>query len=166
MNTKALRSLSYGVYIISTWDKGRPVGCVANSLMQITSSPATVMISINHDNYTNKCIKDSGYFSASIVSEKTDPELIGRFGYSSSENIDKFEGIKYSIKNTVPVLDDTMGYVVCKVIDTMETSTHTVFLGELIDADILKDEQAMTYWYFHNVIKGKSPKNAPTYIPD
>ena len=48
----------------------------------------------------------------------------------------------------------------------METSTHTVFLGEVIDADVLKSEPAMTYAYYHNVIKGKSPKNAPSYQPE
>lgn len=166
MNSKALRNLSYGVYIISTWDKGRPVGCVANSVMQITSSPATVMLSINHDNYTNQCIKDSGYISISILSENTDPGIIGKFGYYSSKDTDKFEGIKYSIKGTMPVIDDSVGYLVGKVTDRMETSTHTVFLAELMEADNLKDEQAMTYGYYHNVIKGKSPKNAPTYIAE
>ena len=56
--------------------------------------------------------------------------------------------------------------MVCKVIDTMETSTHTVFLGEVIDADTLKKEEPMTYAYYHKVVKGKSPKNAPTYIEE
>ena len=54
----------------------------------------------------------------------------------------------------------------CKVIDKMETSTHTVFLGEVIAADVLKEEDAMTYAYYHKVVKGKSPKNAPTYIAE
>jgi rubredoxin len=48
----------------------------------------------------------------------------------------------------------------------METSTHTVFLGKVIDADVLKQEDAMTYAYYHKVVKGKSPKNAPTYIEE
>ena len=59
MNKNAFRNFSYGVYIISTWDEGRPTGCIANSAMQITSDPATIAISINHDNYTNKCINKS-----------------------------------------------------------------------------------------------------------
>ena len=45
----------------------------------------------------------------------------------------------------------------------METSSHTVFLGKVVDADVLKQDTPMTYAYYHNVIKGKSPKNAPTY---
>ena len=33
-------------------------------------------------------------------------------------------------------------------------------------ADMLKQDTPMTYAYYHNVIKGKSPKNAPTYIAE
>ena len=51
MNKNAFRQLSYGVYVISTWDAGTPTGCTANSAMQITSDPATIAVSINHDNY-------------------------------------------------------------------------------------------------------------------
>lgn len=163
MNTMALRNLSYGVYVISTWDKGRPTGCTANSAMQITSSPATIAISINHDNYTNSCIKDSGYFSISILAEDTDPGIIGGFGFRSGKDVDKFEGVESEVRASVPVLKAGCGYVVCKVVNSMESATHTVFLGEVIDAD-LRPGTPMTYAYYHNVIKGKSPKNAPTYI--
>lgn len=65
------------------------------------------------------------------------------------------------------MLNDVCGYVVCKVIDTMETSSHTVFLGEVIEGEVTGDGRTpMTYAYYHNVIKGKSPKNAPTYIAE
>ena len=60
-------------------------------------------------------------------------------------------------------MPDACAYIVCEVIDKMETSSHTVFLGKVVDADTLKQDTPMTYAYYHNVIKGKSPKNAPTY---
>ena len=58
MDNTALFNLSYGVYVVTTWGEGKATGCTANSAMQITSTPATIAVSINHDNYTNKCIKD------------------------------------------------------------------------------------------------------------
>lgn len=67
MNKNAFRKLSYGVYVVSTWDNGRATGCTANSAMQITSDPATIAVSINHDNYTNECIQNSGKFAISIL---------------------------------------------------------------------------------------------------
>ena len=164
MNKSAFHQLSYGVYVVSTWDNGRPTGCTANSAMQITSEPATIAVSINHDNYTNQCIQENGKFAISILGEHTDPSIIGGFGFRSGRDCDKFDGVSQVLKGYMPVVADACAYMVCEVIDKMETSTHTVFLGKVTDADILKADTPMTYAYYHNVIKGKSPKNAPTYI--
>ncbi|MEG2522960.1 MAG: flavin reductase [Lachnospiraceae bacterium] len=166
MNTKVLRNMSYGVYLVTTVDGTRPTGCVANSLMQITSTPTTVALSMNHDNYTNGCIKQSGLFGISILAEDSDATLIGTFGFQSGKSIDKFANLDYEVKKGVPIIPATNGYMVFKVIDSIETSTHTVFIGELLDAAITNGGTAMTYAYYHNVIKGKSPKNAPTYQPE
>ena len=167
MDSNIFRSLSYGLYIISTMDGERMVGCTANSAMQITSQPATIAISINHDNYTNSCIEKSGKFSISILSIKSEPSLIGTFGFQSSKDTDKFADVTNKTVCGVPVVIDGNGYIVCRVINKMETETHTVFLGEVIDGEVLDgDTDAMTYSYYHKVIKGKSPKNAPTYLPE
>lgn len=166
MNMSTFHKLSYGVYVVSTWDDGRPTGCTANSAMQITSSPATIAVSINHDNYTNKCIQETGRFAISIIAEDSDPLIIGTFGFRSGREVDKFENIKYEVKDHMPVVTDSCGYVTCQVIDKMETATHTVFLGEVKGAELFGSREAMTYAYYHKVVKGKSPKNAPTYIPD
>ena len=166
MNKSVFWKLSYGVYVVSTWDNGRPTGCTANSAMQITSEPATIAISINHDNYTNQCIQESGKFAISILGEHSAPSIIGTFGFKSGRDNNKFDEVEKVLKGFMPVVADACAYIVCDVIDKMETDTHTVFLGKVVDADILKDDDAMTYAYYHNVIKGKSPKNAPTYIAE
>ena len=166
MNKSALYQLSYGVYVVSTWDKGRATGCTANSAMQITSDPATIAVSINHANYTNQCIQSTGKFAISILGENSDPSVIGTFGFQSGRDVDKFEKVPYEVKGFLPVVQDACAYVVCEVIDKMETETHTVFLGKVTDCDVLKADDAMTYAYYHKVIKGKSPKNAPTYLPE
>lgn len=166
MNNNVFRNLSYGVYVISTWDNGRATGCTANSAMQITSSPATIAVSINHNNYTNGCIKDTGRFAISILSEKSDPMIIGTFGFYSGKEKNKFDQVENKIFANMPVVSDACGYIVCDVIDTMETETHTVFLGKVIDGDVNGNDTPMTYAYYHNVVKGKSPKNAPTYIAE
>lgn len=167
MNYDVFRDMSYGVYIVSTMDGERPTGCVANSIMQITSSPATIAVSMNHDNYTNRCIEQSGKFAFSILGEQSDSSLIGTFGFQSGKNVNKFDSIDFEIKEGMPVIKDSCGYVTCKVINKMETETHTVFLGEVIDGDVFeKAGTAMTYAYYHKVVKGKSPRNAPTYLPE
>ncbi len=166
MDKNIFRKLSYGVYVVSTWDNGRPTGCTANSAMQITSSPATIAVSINHDNYTNHCIEETGKFAISVLSQQSEPSIIGTFGFWSGKDKNKFDDVKYSVADYMPVISDSCGYIVCNVVDKLETQTHTVFLGEVFGGEVFSDAEAMTYAYYHKVIKGKSPKNAPTYIPD
>ena len=165
MENKVLRNLSYGMYIIGSKNE-KCVGCVANTVVQITSDPKTIAVSINHDNYTNEIIKKTKKFSISILSEDTDPEIIGTFGYKSSKDVDKYKNINTKDLEGLPVLMDSCGNIVCKVINTMETSTHTVFLGEIISMDNYKEDTPMTYKYYHEVLKLKSPKNAPTYVDE
>lgn len=166
MDNTALFNLSYGVYVVTAWDEGKPTGCTANSAMQVTATPATVAVSINHDNHTNKCIKDTGVFAVNILGENVDPMIIGSFGFRSGRDVNKFEGIEHFVKGFVPVLPQAISYITCKVINTMETETHTVFLGEVTDAGHLNKDVPMTYSYYHKVIKGSAPKNAPTYSGD
>ncbi len=166
MNNKAFYRLSYGVYLCTTWDEGRPVGCVANSAMQVTSSPATIAVSINHENYTHKCISESGYFAIAVMGEKCDPRLIGTFGFRSAKDTDKFKQFPYTVRGKLPIPNDCIAYFVCKVTEKMETTTHTVFLGEVLDADTVKEDTPMTYAYYHKVLKLKTAVNAPTFIEE
>ncbi len=166
MNNKILRDLNYGVYVIGSKDNERLVGCIANSVMQITSDPATIAISINHDNYTNECIKKTNKFSISILNEESNPEIIGTFGFHSSRDTDKFANIAHTEVDDLPVVTDTNGYITCELISTLETSTHTIFLGKIISCAKTDTKNPMSYQYYHQVLKGQSPKNAPTYQPN
>lgn len=166
MDTKVLRNLSYGLYVITTLKEDKYAGCIANSVIQVTSDPKKVLISINKDNYTNHCIKACEKFAISILSEKSDSTIIGAFGFNSSKEVDKFKNVEYSLKNGLPVIDNSCGYIVCDVINIIETSTHTLFIGEIIDMGNYTEKVPMTYSYYHNKLKGSSSKNAPTYVKE
>jgi len=166
MNENAFYTLSYGVYIVATWDGDRPTGCIVNSVMQITSAPAAFAISVSHDNYTNQCIEKSGRFVISVLGEHSEPSVIGMFGFQTGKDVNKFDSVDYDIRGDMPVMKASCAYIICKVSSKMETDTHTIFIGQAIDADNLLSDEVMTYAYYHKVIKGKSPKNAPTYIAE
>lgn len=163
MNIKAFWKLTYGLYIVSSWDGDRPTGCTANSVMQITAEPPTIAVSIHHDNFTNQCINKTGRFAVSVLGQNIKPIIIGTFGFKSGSTTNKFESVDYSILDGMPILNDACAYFVCELINKMETDTHTVFLGRVNNADVLHDDPVMTYAYYQTVIKGRSSKNAPTY---
>ncbi len=166
MDTKALWCLSYGVYVVSTVDNDgkKATGCIANSVMQVTYD--TVAVSINHNNYTNTCIKKSRKFGISVLGQNVDDNVIPIFGFQSGREVNKFENIKYFEKAGLNIISNSVGYIICKVDDILETETHTIFLGKITDCGVLSNEPVMTYEYYHKMKNGKSPKNAPTYIEE
>ncbi len=165
MKLNVLKNMSYGMYIIGACDE-KMVGCVANTVVQITNDPITFIVSLNKNNVTTKTILKTKKFSISILDEETNPEVIGTFGYHTSSEVDKYEKVHYQEVDGLPVLEDSCGYITCEVINTLETTTHLVILGKALTMDGYKDIRPMTYRFYHEQLKGKSPKTAPTYIPE
>ncbi len=165
VDRKTLHKISYGIYIICSKYGEKINGQIANSLFQVTSNPPTIAFSINKQNLTHDYLKNSGLFSISIISENAKMPFIGQFGFKSGRDIDKFNNINYKLgKNQVPiVLDNAVGVLEGNILNQVDGGTHTIFIGEVTDAEILADSNVMTYEFYHKVKGGVSPKTAPTY---
>ena len=168
MDKSALYNLSYGLYIIGAKDGERNVGCVVNTVTQATSSPVTLTVCINKDNYTNACVKKTQEFAVSILSEATAESTIGTFGFNSSRDKDKFAEVPFGqTPSGLPyVSEGTTSYLQCRVIDSIDNYTHTLFIAEVQEAENLSKEPPMTYAYYHKVLKGKTPPKASSYVAE
>lgn len=167
MDKIVFNDISYGMYVVTTNYKDKKVGCFINTLTQITSNNPIISVSLNKDNYTNEAIRNTKKFAVSILSIDTNKDVISKFGYFSSRDIDKFENIRYEIVNNLPVvIDNICSYIICEVIDVIDAETHDIFLARVIDTKKISDKEPMTYKYYHEVLKGKAPKKAPTYIEE
>ena len=103
----------------------------------------------------------------SIISEKTNSELIGKFGFYSSKDVNKFEGFDFENINNLPVIkEECCSYIICEVFNVIDAGTHDIFLAKAVDGEKLNNNTPMTYSYYHKVVKGKSPKTAPTYVEE
>lgn len=164
MDLSVLNNISYGMYIITTKKEHKNVGCFINSAMQITSKSKILAISLNKDNYTNEVLKETRKCAISILNEKANQKLISKFGYFSSREINKFDEVNYQNINELPVvIEDCCGYIIGEVIRVIDVETHDIFLIRIEQMEKLSDDVPMTYRYYHEVLKGKSPKKAPTY---
>ncbi len=169
MNYKAFFKLSYGLYVISSSVEGKKNGYVANTAFQVTADPGQLAISCNKDNLSCSVIQESGKFSISVLKQEASSSLIGNFGYHSGKDIEKFEDVEYFMSEEgIPVVtQDCLAWFTCKVVQTLDVGTHILFIGELIDNDVIDDAgEPLTYDYYHRVKKAFSPKNAPTYIDE
>lgn len=166
MNYKTLHKISYGLYVVSSKKENKFNGQIANTVFQVIAEPPTIAVSINKQNLTHQFIQKSRKFAISILSKETPMKFIGHFGFKSGKEIDKFKDVNYKVGNAdVPiVLDNAVAYLEAEVIEEADVGTHTIFIGKVVEAEILKNEEPMTYAYYHEVKRGKAPKTAPTYI--
>lgn len=117
---------------------------------------------------THEFIKKSGLFTVSILEETTPLSLIGQFGFKSGRDVDKFADVKYELtpQGLPYLIDNTLAYIEAKLIQDVDAGTHTIFIGEIIGAEVLKQGNPMTYAYYHQVKRGSTPPSAPTYHKD
>ena len=168
MDHRALHKIGYGLYVVGSRKGDRLNGQIANTVFQITSEPPTIAVSINKNNLSHEFIKESKVFTVSVLSQDTPLSFIGHFGFKSGRDMDKLEGINYKTGETqAPVVtDNTLAYLEARVIQEIDAGTHTIFIGELAEAEVLKEGEPMTYAYYHQVKRGTTPKTAPSYIEE
>ncbi len=164
MDKTVLYDISYGLYAIGVKDNDRDCGCIVNTVFQISGDGPIIALSMNKENYTYDLIKRTNRFSVSILSEQSNPEVISRLGFVSGKDNNKWEGFAFDHFEGLPIVkENALGHMVCEVMTMVETTTHFVILAKVMEAEKDTKGVAMTYDYYHNVIKGKAPKKAPTY---
>jgi rubredoxin len=104
----------------------------------------------------------------SILAQSAPMNFIGLFGFKSGRTINKMENIKTKTGSTkVPiVLENTVAYIEVELEKELDCGTHTIFVGNIVEGDLISSEEPMTYAYYQQVKGGKSPKTAPTYVKD
>ncbi len=168
IDLKALFKLSYGLYIVSACDgEGRTDGLVANTVCQVTAEPPRISVCIHKGNLTHDFIAKSGAFSISVLDESAPLKFIGIFGFNSGRKIDKLAKVCSTIGKTgCPIVTEyALAVMEGKVIGAVDAGTHTVFIADLVGAQVLRAGRPLTYAYYREHLRGKTPKNAPTYMP-
>ncbi|SYZ73022.1 conserved hypothetical protein [Candidatus Zixiibacteriota bacterium] len=164
----ALRKMGYGLYIVSSILDGKPNGQIANTVFQITSKPVRIAAAISRSNLTHEYIKESLRYSISILQESTPFPFIGLFGFRSGRVIDKFAtaAFRYGTSGCPIITENAVAFMEAKVVNQLDIGTHTLFIGEVTEAEILNDNPPMTYLYYQEKLKGKTPVDSPTFIPE
>jgi flavin reductase (DIM6/NTAB) family NADH-FMN oxidoreductase RutF/rubredoxin len=162
MDNKALFNIGYGLYVLTARDGDKDNGCIINTVMQVSSSPVLIAIGVNKQNLTHDMILKTKEFSISVLTEDTPFEVFKHFGYQSGRTINKFENQEAELRgeNGIIYLSEHINSCLsCKVIETIDFGTHTMFKAEVIDAKVISKDETLTYSYYQKYIK---PRPQPT----
>ena len=161
LNKKAMFSLSYGLYVLTTKEDYFNNGCIINTVMQITDEPKQIVIAVNKNNKTHDMIVSTGKFNISVISEKADFSLFERFGFQSGKNTDKFQSfdnISVSDNGIIYITEATNAFLSAEVTTMTDCGTHTLFTAKVIDGEILNEDKSATYSFYFEIIKPKQQK--------
>lgn len=165
MDSTAIFKLSYGMFVIGVSADGKDSGCVVNTVMQVTSSPVKLSTVIAKTNYTHELVNAAGRYTISVLTKDVPPLTIGTFGFMSGRDKNKFESAAFRRDAYgVPHLTEGVNaYLSCKVLESHDLGSHTMFISDVTDAETLSQDESMTYAYYRIYRKGTSPKAAPTH---
>ena len=166
MDINAFQNIGYGLYVLTSHSGNIDNGCIINTLIQLTSNPIRVSVTVNKGNYTHDLIKASGVFNVSMLTTATPMFVFEHFGFQSGRNVNKFadcEAEHRAVNGVLYIPKHTNAYIACRVINSIDFDTHTMFVAEVLDAKMLSDQPSLTYDYYQQHIKPKpkveKPKN-------
>ena len=161
--------ITYGLYLVCSKDGNNLNGHISNTVFQVTAEPPKFVVASHKDNLTTEYIQKSRVFSISVLKQDVTLEFLGPWGFKSGRTTDKFNGIAFRTGKTgCPVVtENSVAFIECQLKDMIDTGTHLLFIGGVVDAGILDHlAKPLTYSYYREVIKGISPENSPTYTGD
>ena len=156
LDPTALFTLSYGLYVLTAREGDRDLGCIVNTVTQLTENPTRIAVSVNKQNFPNEAIQRPGGFNVRVLTEAAPMDLFRHFGFQSGRDVDKFagcehddrmaNGIRYIPKYTNAVLS-------CEIIDVVDVETQVLYVANVVEAKVLSDAPSCTYAYYHAHIK-------------
>lgn len=154
-------NLSYGLFILTAKDGEKDNGCIVNTVGQVTSQPNRISLTVNKANYTHDMIMKTKEFNVSVLAENSKFETYRHWGFQSGRNTDKLESISFkrSANGLVYIADETNAFLSAKVVSTLDLGTHTLFIADVTDGEVLSQVPSATYSFYQNNIK---PKPAST----
>jgi len=158
MNPKALYNITYGLFFLAAKQDGRDNACIINTAAQIANDPTRIGIAVIQKNLTHDMILATGEFNISAISTNAPFDLFKRFGMQSGRSVNKFDGFADAerTENGLMRLNKySNAWFSCKVVDKIDLGSHTYFIAELQDCEVLAPTPSCSYGYYQSDIKPK-----------
>ena len=163
MNAKALYNLTYGVYLMSAKDGGKDNACIINTAVQVANNPTRISVAAIKGNLTHDMIVKTGKLNLSALSVDAPFSLFEHFGMKSGREVDKFatfSDVARSENGLLYLTKYATAFLSLNVVESYDLGSHTLFIGELVDAETLDKAENCTYGYYQTVIKASATKPA------
>jgi flavin reductase (DIM6/NTAB) family NADH-FMN oxidoreductase RutF len=141
---KALRMITYGLFVATSRDDSGPAAGTINWISQSSFTPPLIMVAIKGDSALHRAITASRTFIVHVVG-KDQKDLATAFFRGAELSGDRLNG--YGIEsspNGIPLLVDPPAWFECRVVNEVRGGDHTVFVAEVTEAGVRNDAEPLT----------------------
>lgn len=135
-----------GVAVITTRAaNGEYFGLTVNALSSLSLVPPLLLVCIDKKAESYPCFDESKVFTANVLNAEQE-DISRRFASNSMTGAKKFEGTSYRVgANGVPILSGALAYLECRVTGAFDGGDHTIYVGEIEQADSIEGEPLLFF---------------------
>lgn len=145
LRRRVLWKMPSGLYVVGSTDQAqRRNGMTLNWATQVSFDPKWIGVGVERESLTHALIDAGGVFSLCII-DREDRAIVRKFTKPVEVDLGArtLSGFAYidGPATAAPVLAQSVAYVECEVRQPVAVGDHTLFLGEVVNAAFLKDEE-------------------------
>ena len=138
--------LATGVTVITTAHDGLLHGMTANAVTSLSLDPLLLLICVDHAAHAHEQLTKAGRFAVNILSEEQE-DISRLFANTAEPEQNSLRGAAYHLgMHGAPVLDKSLAYLECEVIDRCEGGDHTIFIGSVLEGDLVQEAAPLIFY--------------------
>lgn len=139
-----LRKIPHGLYICGVKDGEEINGFTVSWIMQASFEPPLIVNCVKNDSVSHETIKKSGVFAISFL-ESGQKDLAAQFFKPKRRVGNKFEDVEFyeGAETGCPIIQDSLGYIECQVVEAVEKGDHTVYVAQVIGSGIHREGDSL-----------------------
>ncbi len=142
---QVLGAFATGVAVVTTKRQDCYFGLTINSFTSVSLDPMLIQINIAKNTTSHEYISETGFFVVNILAE--DQRLTSTI-FSGAPPAERFDHVKtWETESGCPVIDGSLAFIEVKVVETFEGGDHTIFLGEVLQMQTLREDAPPLLYY-------------------
>ncbi|HEY3344976.1 MAG TPA: flavin reductase family protein [Anaerolineaceae bacterium] len=130
----AMQNWVAGVTVVTSAFQGELHGMTVSSFTSISATPPMILVSLERGARTHALIHQSGFFGVTLLTNQQE-WLSDRFAGRTGLESDRFSGLEtFHLISNSPLLPGGLAYFDCRVVNSFQAGTSTVFLAEVMAA--------------------------------
>jgi len=135
-----------GVTVLTTANDGLLHGMTANAIASVSLNPMLLLVCIVKAGHSYEQFTQSGRFTVNILAEDQQ-EVSQIFAATSEPEQGGLQGVPFHLgANGAPVIEGCLAYIECTVADRCEGGDHTIFIGSVEDATVVREAVPLLFY--------------------